>query len=110
MGLQTMPVVPDSATFLAQNLSQHATFFGCNDTAAATLIYIPNTPETGYPSSDFFFSPADIENVFGGGIEMATQFNNTQWPTCVACGILHKQLAVLPDACGACLQKYCWQG
>jgi lysophospholipase len=110
MGLNKMPVVPDIETYTAQNLSSRAQFFGCNDTAAATIIFIPNTYETAYSGSTYFFTLAGIETVFDGGLAMARQANDTNWPTCVACGILHKNTPSLPESCKACLDKYCWTG
>jgi lysophospholipase len=105
-----MPVIPSPEIFAAQNLSSRAQFFGCNDDKVSTLIYIPNTYSFNISSSSYFFTPEQLEQTFQSGVKMATQADDTQWPTCVACAILHKTSTKLPASCGGCLEKYCWTG
>lgn len=103
-----MPVIPDPTTFAAENLDARASFFGCNDTEAATLVFIPNTYSGEYPSSDYFFTPEGVQTVFDGGVKMTTQDGDADWPTAVACAILHKKPSTLPSVCDELLNKYCW--
>jgi lysophospholipase len=105
-----MPVIPTPEVFAAQNLSSRAQFFGCHDKKVSTLIYVPNTYESGISSSSYFFTPEQLEYTFQGGVSMATQANNTEWPACVACAVLHKTSNNLPAVCNGCLDKYCWTG
>ncbi|KAF1826190.1 FabD/lysophospholipase-like protein [Dissoconium aciculare CBS 342.82] len=109
-GLTAMPVIPTPEVFAAQNLSSRAQFFGCHDKKVSTLIYVPNTYESGISSSSYFFTPEQLEYTFQGGVSMATQANNTEWPACVACAVLHKTSNNLPAVCNGCLDKYCWTG
>lgn len=108
LGLPKMPVIPDPTTFAAEGLDAHASFFGCHDPQAATLVFIPNTYSGQYPSSDYFFTPEGVQTVFESGVNMTTQNDAADWPTAVACAVLHKQSTALPAECDGLLSKYCW--
>ena len=49
-GLTRMPVIPSVETFISQGLNKRPTFFGCNDNAKITIVYLPNVNYT-YPSN-----------------------------------------------------------
>ena len=50
-GLTRMPVIPSVETFLAQGLNKRPTFFGCDDNAKITIVYLPNENYT-FPSNE----------------------------------------------------------
>ncbi|USW58013.1 Putative lysophospholipase, catalytic domain, Acyl transferase/acyl hydrolase/lysophospholipase [Septoria linicola] len=110
-GLTKMPEVPTPADFIAQNLSARAQFYGCHDANVTTLIYLPNTEEGDAPTG-FFNTPAELNGTFDGGVSMVTQSQSgakpEEWAACVACAIVHKTAAELPEVCGGCLERYCW--
>lgn len=110
--LTKMPAVPTVEEFAAQNLSSRAQFFGCHDPEVTTLIFLPDTELGFITSSTFLFAPEQLNRTFDGGLAMVTQSQqkhpDLDWPTCLACGILHKKSRDLPEACTACLDAYCW--
>lgn len=51
------------------------------------------------------------------GYNMATLGNGTvdnEWPQCVGCAVLSRSLnrtgTTVPDICGQCFRRYCWNG
>ncbi|RDW74258.1 lysophospholipase family protein [Aspergillus mulundensis] len=118
------PAIPDTNTFLNLGLNKRPTFFGCNSwnlTAPAPLIvYLPNAPYT-YMSNkstyDLSYSNADRDAMIENGYNVVTKGNSTEdetWPACVGCAILARSAertgTDLPDLCGRCFQRYCWNG
>ena len=107
-GLSRMPAVPDNHVYVGEDLVSRASFFGCHDTNVATIIYMPDTTATLDTAENFAFSPSDINTLIQAGTDMVTQSNDSEWPMCVACAVMHKAVTDLPSVCTACLQKYCW--
>jgi lysophospholipase len=94
---QRMPPVPDTATYLAQNLNQRASFFGCstaysknNNTTTTTtastsdsaqvdplfVVYLPNTPltfATGLSDFKLTYSAAETTASIENGRAVALQ-------------------------------------
>lgn len=110
-GYTRMPIIPDSTTFLAQGLNERATFFGCNDTDAITIIYLPNynfTSDSGVATLQLQYNVSQTDDLIANGASVATQGGKEGWSTCLACGILQKTGDTLPDECTACLEEYCY--
>jgi len=126
------PHVPDTNTFVNLGLNRRPTFFGCNGQNITTgrtdasvpplVVYMPNTPYT-YRSnvSTFTLSYKDSErdDIIANGWNVATQGNSTvananDWPACVGCAIVHRQLertgVAQSDQCRQCFTNYCWNG
>lgn len=110
-GLTKMPVIPPNTTFVSQGLNTHATFFGCNDPNAVTLIWLPNVPYTfasNTSTTQLEYSQAQTDGMIANGNAIALQNGDANWPTCLACGIQKKTGSTLPAACTACFAKYCY--
>ncbi|MCJ1478830.1 hypothetical protein MMC13_007514 [Lambiella insularis] len=110
-GLTKMPAIPPVATFLAQGLNQRPTFFGCDDPAVTTLIYLPNVNYTfpsGEPTSKLQYSPSETAGMIANGVQVVTKGGDAGFPTCLACGIVKKTGEALPAACAACFAEYCY--
>lgn len=109
--LTRMPYIPSVETFIAQGLNQRATFFGCNDTTKATIIYLPNynwTFASNIATAQLSYQKTEQTEMIENGVNIATQGNNTAWGTCLGCGIMMKTGETLPSDCTACLAKYCY--
>lgn len=112
-GLTLMPYVPDADTFVSEGLNKRPIFFGCNETEAITLVYLPNSEYT-YPSntstSQLIYSQAESEEMIGNGNEIATYGGSDTWGTCLGCAIMLKTNTTLPSACTACFDEFCYGG
>jgi lysophospholipase len=115
VGLTKMPFIPPVAEFVSKGFHQRATFFGCNDPAKVTLIFLPNfnytSFDTGVPSSQFEYSVNQTTAMIEAGNRIALQNGDKEWPKCLACGIMEKRtkIEVLPKGCKECLEKYCYR-
>ena len=107
-----MPSIPDVSTFVAQGLNKRATFFGCNESAAITIIYLPNVNYTymsNVPTSQLVYSKDETDGIIGNGNAIATQNGTAGWPTCLGCAVLMKSQTGLPGACQDCFERYCYR-
>jgi lysophospholipase len=118
------PSIPDQNTFINLGLNTRPTFFGCdaaNTTSPSPLIvYLPNAPyilNSNFTTFTLSYTPeqrnAMIQNAYDG----ATQGNGTldsDWGMCVACAVLSRSWTKtgtkVPEACGGCFERYCWDG
>lgn len=110
-GLKRMPFIPMSDVFVAKHLNQKPTFFGCNSTDTATIIYVPNhnyTFPSGQPTSKLQYSMTESDGMIGNGVQIANYGGKANWPLCLACGIMKKSGERLPSGCGACFTEYCF--
>lgn len=110
-GLTRMPPIPSVDVFVSQHLNQKPTFFGCNTTDTATIIYLPNynyTYPSGQPTAKIQYFQNETAGMINNGVEIATYGGNEGWPLCLACGITAKSGDTLPEGCAACLQEYCY--
>jgi len=110
--LTKMPSIPDVSTFVAQGLNKRATFFGCNESAAITIIYLPNVNYTymsNVPTSQLVYSKDETDGIIGNGNAIATQNGTAGWPTCLGCAVLMKSQTGLPGACQDCFERYCYR-
>lgn len=103
------PAVPAVGAFS----TSQAQFFGCNETEAVTVVYLPNSDWT-YASNvstlQLQFSAAETEALVANGNEIAAQGGDAAWAGCLACGLMLKEVGAssLPSSCDACLAEYCW--
>lgn len=103
------PAVPAVGEFS----TQQAQFFGCNETEAVTVIYLPNSDWT-YASNvstlQLTFTVAETEGLISNGNGIAAQGDDEAWAGCLACGLMLKEVGAssLPSGCDACLAEYCW--
>lgn len=108
--LTKMPTIPTLQDFAARNLTARAQLFGCNETDAVTIVWLPLTSYS-FPTNINTFDLSESRKRVGGlianGNRVATQNNDPQWAACLACAILHKWTLSVPDNCVACFQKYC---
>ena len=110
-GLTKMPVIPSVATFISEGLNKRPTFFGCDDPAKLTIIYIPNVNYTfpsNEPTSKLQYEPDETAGMISNGVQIITKNSDAAWPTCLACGIMKKTGAALPAACAGCFSEYCY--
>ncbi|KAL1882869.1 hypothetical protein Daus18300_000507 [Diaporthe australafricana] len=108
-----MPTIPDQDVFFAQGFNKRAVFFGCNETEAVTIVYLPNvnyTYQSNLSTSKFQYDPEVTEGMIANGLQTATQNGAEGWGLCLACAIMMKEEgATLPDGCNACFEEYCYQ-
>ncbi|KAK1818039.1 Lysophospholipase 1 [Friedmanniomyces endolithicus] len=110
--LTKMPTIPPTSTFVALYLSSQARFFGCHQPDAITIVWLPLVSYSGTTASDISsvdveVSEANTDSIIRNGNLIATQNNDPQWPTCLACAISLKTAVSLPAGCGACFARYC---
>lgn len=110
-GLTTMPVIPSVATFVSEGLNQKPTFFGCNSNETLTIIYIPNynyTYPSGQPTAKIQYNKNETIGMIANGVDIGNYGGKTDWPLCLACGIMKKSGGPLPSGCDACYSEYCY--
>lgn len=105
------PEVPAAGAFSTQK----AQFFGCDDAAAVTVVYLPNadwTYASNTATTKLQYTSAETVAMIANGNEVASQGGDASWATCLACGLMLKEVgsANLPEGCDACLSEYCWSG
>lgn len=103
------PRVPAAGAFS----TSRAQFFGCNETDAVTVVYLPNadwTYASNVSTMQLSFSSTETQALVANGNEIATQGGDSEWAACLACGLMLKEVgaASLPSECDACLAEYCW--
>lgn len=109
-GLSRMPSVPDPTTYLAQGLNKRPSFFGCNDSAVTTIIYLPNTNYTYDSGQDTFkvqYNKAETDAMIANGNAVGSFNGNETWGVCVGCAILKKSGTQLPASCSQCFSDFC---
>ncbi|OLN87827.1 Lysophospholipase 1 [Colletotrichum chlorophyti] len=115
------PRIPDVATLVVQNLTKQPTFFGCDATPPTPLVlYLPNSPWSGYSNFSFFkssFTEREFDLTVENAFNLATYGNGTVdpvWPACLACATIRNSLArleiELPEQCQECFRRHCWNG
>lgn len=103
------PAVPAVGEFS----TSQAQFFGCNETDAVTVVYLPNS-DWSYASNvstlQLQFTTAETKGLIDNGNQIATQGGDEYWAGCLACGLTLKSVGAenLPSGCDACLDFYCW--
>ncbi|ESZ89919.1 lysophospholipase [Sclerotinia borealis F-4128] len=110
-GLTRMPIIPSVETFIAEGYNTRATFFGCGDTSKVTIVYLPNAEFTfasNVPTIQLIYPKASSAGIIANGVGVATQGNDSEWPTCLGCAFMEKTGQALPSACTACFTKFCY--
>lgn len=115
-----MPKIPDAfdGSFINASYHRRPTFFGCNELGAPIIIYFPNyyaVDETNVPTAKTTFTPEDVEKFYKNGFAIASQnagpTKNNEWPACLACAIIDRQVtrngAKRTPQCQACFKQYC---
>ncbi|KAG0139668.1 hypothetical protein CROQUDRAFT_69979 [Cronartium quercuum f. sp. fusiforme G11] len=115
------PKIPNSldGTFVKLGYNKRPTFFGCHDTPATPLIiYLPNygaVAQTDSKSSQTTYDGDLIGKYFANGFAIASQSagptQDPEWPACLACALIDRQLirngTPRTAQCDHCFQKYC---
>lgn len=101
-----VPAVGDFSTSRAQ-------FFGCDDADAVTVIYLPNSDWTFASNTSTLkltYTANETDSMISNGNQIAAQGGDENWGSCLACGIMLKEVgkANLPAGCDSCLSDYCW--
>ncbi|GAM88947.1 hypothetical protein ANO11243_069810 [Dothideomycetidae sp. 11243] len=111
VGLTKMPKIPPSSTIVAEGLNTRATFFGCNETQALTIVWLPNVAysyASNTSTTQLEYTTAQTDGIIANGNQIASQNGDSQWSTCLACAMQKKTGTTLPATCTACFQKYCF--
>jgi lysophospholipase len=112
VNLTKMPFIPSTDVFISQGLNKRATFFGCGDNATVTIVYLPNNDYV-YASNigtvTIQTSKEETAGIIANGNQIVAQGGDEQWATCLGCAIVGKSGGALPEACGACFDKYCYK-
>lgn len=103
------PTVPAAGSFNATR----AQFFGCDEADAVTVIYLPNADWTFASNTatlQLTYTAEETDAMVANGNQIASQGGDESWGSCVACGIMLKEVgkANLPTECASCLDEYCW--
>lgn len=109
--LSRMPYIPPVATFIAQNLTTRATFFGCGNESVVTIVYLPNTAysfASGVSTYQLEYSEVETDEMIANGVQIATQGGSETWGTCLGCAIMMKTGRELPEDCEECFEEYCY--
>ena len=122
----SFPRVPSARKMVDLNLTTYPTFFGCNATSGPLVLYLPQTPWSGYLNFGFMQSSFNdnqfdqaMNNAFniaayGNGSKAVEANVRTSWPVCLACGVIQRSLArvnmSMPDVCKKCFSAHCWNG
>lgn len=113
LGLTKMPYIPPTDVFLEEHLDKEATFFGCNDTLAMTIVYLPNQDisyASNTSSNQFEYKVPEIAAMIKNGHDIATQEgNDPDWAKCLGCALQLKTGTKLPNFCKDCLDDYCYE-
>ncbi|KAI5276728.1 lysophospholipase [Aureobasidium subglaciale] len=112
-GLTRMPFIPSLDTFISSGLNKHAVFFGCDTLDTVTIVYLPNNNYTYASNIETVIiqtSEQETAGIIENGNAIATQNGDEQWPVCLGCAVMKKTGSVLPEACTACFDKYCYSG
>lgn len=108
-----LPRIPDKEIILAQGLTNRAVFFGCNESEAVTIVYLPNVNyiyESNLSTAQSQYDYDVTEGVIANGVMVATQNREEGWGLCLACAIMMKEEGVsLPDGCEACFDRWCYR-
>ncbi|KAI5207140.1 lysophospholipase [Aureobasidium subglaciale] len=110
-GLTRMPFVPSVDTFISAGLNKHAVFFGCDTPDTVTVVYLPNNNYTYASNIETVIiqtSEQETAGIIENGNAIVTQNGDEQWAVCLGCAVMKKSGSVLPEACTACFDKYCY--
>jgi len=115
-----MPNIPNAidGTFTKLGYNKRPTFFGCDDLKGPLIVYLPNyyaTDPTNTATTKTTYTPEEIDNFFLNGFALATQTvgptQNKEWPACLACALIDRQVlrnsATRTAQCQACFKNYC---
>lgn len=114
------PTIPDVNTMVTLNLTRKPTFFGCNATDTPLVLYLPNSPWSGYSNYSYTkpsFTKTQLDLILENAFNLATYGNGTvdaQWPECLACATIRgsaRRIGYdLPEVCAQCFERHCWNG
>ncbi|VUG19152.1 PLB1 [Brettanomyces bruxellensis] len=127
------PYVPDTGTFLKENLTAKPTFFGCYsdnltslmdsvgaDYTPPLIVYTANRPFTYNSNTSTYKMSYETDQMLAmieNGFAVSTRKNLTlddEWRACVGCAILQRSRERLGlsmgTQCKKCFDKYCWDG
>jgi lysophospholipase len=122
------PNVPTPDVMVRQGLNTKPMFYGCNATAGPLVIYIPAA--VGIAGADGVVNIDTVSfsveenlvqrfisngnaNILRGPGTLAAKSVPSNWPQCVACAVMQRQLAKLgngtmPATCQTCFSQLCW--
>lgn len=125
-----VPYVPNTETFLHNNLTAKPTFFGCDarnltdlikdDVVPPLVIYVANRPFSFYSNTSLYklsYTDEEKKGMIRNGFETVSRLNGTiddQWQKCVGCALIKREQerqGIEPsDECQECFDEYCWDG
>jgi len=122
------PSVPSPANMVAQGLNTKPAFYGCNATSGPLIVWIPAA--AGIAGADGVVNIGTVTlsveqglvqtfiangnaNVLRGSGTLAAQNVPGNWPQCVACAVMQRQLArlgngTMPAVCQTCFSALCY--
>ncbi|OLL23348.1 Lysophospholipase 2 [Neolecta irregularis DAH-3] len=108
------PVIPDTDTFLSQNLTSRPTLFGCHSQEGPLIVYIANMPysfDSAVTSAKLAFSDNDRDAMIENGRKVMTKDDDEVWAKCLACAISKRTAereGKTLEGCEECWKEYCW--
>lgn len=113
-----MPPVPSANGFINGGFNQRPTFFGCNETTAPLVIYVPSYPWSFYANTSTFqlqYDNITSEEVMLNGLRSLTLNGSIPtWPTCLACALTDRANGYTSSnrssTCQECFNTWCWNG
>jgi len=122
------PKVPSPDEVIARNLHKRPVFYGCNSTNTPLIVWVPAAAgingANGVVNIDTLTLEVDlnvvptminngIANILRPSNTLAGQTSPSNWPQCVACAVMARQLqklgnGTLPATCQTCFSTLCY--
>lgn len=111
-GLTLMPMIPTPQEFMQYGYDKRNVFFGCNNNASQSIVYMPDRDITFdsvsvVTSLQEGLTVPEINSLVSNGELIGTNNNAANFPVCVGCLILKKTNTQLPSQCQSCFEQYC---
>ncbi|KAG0145136.1 hypothetical protein CROQUDRAFT_46269 [Cronartium quercuum f. sp. fusiforme G11] len=129
-GEYSFPKVPNDPKEY-EKLRDHPTFFGCEETAAPLIVWLPNAAPldgskgmTNASVDQIHYEPSQVSAIITGASEIAYRgfpttddfkahkYRDPLWPACLACAVADRsrsrQKIRREGICSKCFERYCW--
>lgn len=122
------PNVPSPDEIMAQGINDRPAFYGCNATSGPLIVWVPAA--AGISGADGVVNIGTVSfsveenlvptfiangnaNILRGSGTLAGQKTPLNWPQCVACAVMQRQLrklgnGTMPATCQTCFSQLCY--
>lgn len=111
------PYIPPVDEFLTKGLTLKPTWFGCNNSAVPTVIYVANAQHglfpANQPTSKLQYSAQETRDMIRNGLGTMSQDQSGDWARCLGCAVVYGGKRPGPRArasavCTGCFDQYCY--